>query len=532
MKPEAREPKPPGHRLWIPVAIWTLAIGGVVAFRAQPEVEANFKSWATAAIILLGVALTVLWFLFLSRFRWMTRLGGVAIAVLLVVGLKQIVRVDGTANGTGLPNLAWKWSQHPADTQMPFARKSTVKPENSSPTSDIPDVPQFFGTDRTGVVRSGQLATNWTSVPPRELWRQPIGEGWSTFSVAGGRAFTQEQRGENELVTCYEALTGDLVWAHTNQARFFEWQGGPGPRATPTVDRGLVFTMGGTGILDCLEASTGKRRWSRSVLAENNLPNIIWGISCSPLVLGDRIIVNGGGTNSGTVLAYHRLTGDLLWKVGTDKSAYSSPAFSKLVGKPVILSANASSFTIHEPTTGAILLDYPWANDKWPKAAQPVVVGTNRVFLSAGYGVGCVMLELTNAVGGKFGAREVWKTKTMKTQFNSAALLNGHLYGLDDGLMACIEVETGKRVWKDGRYGSGQSLLVDNLVVVQAERGFVALVGATPTGFEELGRIPALGNKTWNHPVVAGRHLLVRNDREAVCYELPIIAADHASPIR
>ena len=194
MKPEAREPKPPGHRLWIPVAIWTLAIGGVVAFRAQPEVEANFKSWATAAIILLGVALTVLWFLFLSRFRWMTRLGGVAIAVLLVVGLKQIVRVDGTANGTGLPNLAWKWSQHPADTQMPFARKSTVKPANSSPTSDIPDVPQFFGTDRTGVVRSGQLATNWTSGPPRELWRQPIGEGWSAFSVSGGRALGSNEK--------------------------------------------------------------------------------------------------------------------------------------------------------------------------------------------------------------------------------------------------------------------------------------------------------------------------------------------------
>ena len=522
MKPEAPAPKPPGHRIWILVTIWILMVGAIVAFRAQPEMEANFKSWATAAIVLLGLALTVLWFLFLSRLRWLIRLGGLAVAVMLYFGLKQVVRVDGTVDGTGLPNLAWKWSERSADATAAFPKKTSAKPNAASATKDIVDVPQFFGPERTGNVRSGLLATNWTTTPPRELWRQPIGEGWSAFAVAGGRAFTQEQRGDNELVTCYEVLTGDLVWAHTNQARFFEWQGGPGPRATPTVDRGLVFTMGGTGILDCLEASTGKRRWSRSVLTENNIPNITWGISCSPLVIGDRVIVTGGGNNTNTVLAYHRLTGDVLWRAGSDKTAYSSPVAEKIGGKTMILSVNASSLTVHEPTTGAILLDYPWSNEKWPKASQPVVIGTNRVFLSAGYGVGCVMLELTNAPGGKLGANELWRTKTMKTQFNSAALLDGHLYGLDDGLMACIEVETGKRVWKDGRYGSGQSLLADNLAVVQAERGFVAIVGATPSGFEELGRIAALSSKTWNNPVVAGRYLLVRNDREAVCYELPI----------
>lgn len=523
MSTESSKPKtkPSGHRLWMPIVIWVLAIAAIAFVRFQPELERNLKSWATAAVTFLGILLTVVWFLFLSRTRGITRIGGLAAAILLVVGLRQLVTVDGTVDGTGLPKLAWKWSNHQADVTRDFPKRATNRPPAIKATANLPDVPQFFGSERTGRVRSGNLSTDWTNTPPRELWRQPIGEGWSAFAISGGSAFTQEQRGDNELVTCYEALTGELIWAHTNQARFFEWQGGPGPRATPTVDRGLVFTIGGTGILDCLEASTGRRRWTKQVLADNNLPNITWGISCSPLVVADRVFVTGGGTNASTVLAYHRLTGDLLWKAGTDKAAYSSPIAARIGNKSVILSANAASLTVHEPTTGAILLDYPWSNDKWPKAAQPVVVGTNRVFLSAGYGVGCVLLELTNAPAGKFGANEVWKTKTMKTQFNSAALLGGHLYGLDDGFMACVDVETGKRVWKDGRYGSGQSLLVDNLAVIQAEQGFVALVGATPEGFTEFGRITALNEKTWNHPVVAGRYLFVRNSREAVCYELP-----------
>ncbi len=510
--------KPRGHRLWLLAAVWVLVAGLVYFVKTRPEMERNFQGWATAASVLLGILLSLLWFLFLSRTRWTTRFIGLALVALVAFGLKQVVRIDGTADGTGLPNFTWAWTKRVNEAPVPFAKKA---PPTVASSSDIPDAPQFFGTDRTGVVRSGLLAPNWTASAPKELWRQPIGEGWSAFAVAGGRAFTQEQRGDDELVTCYDVPTGGLVWAHTNRARFFEWQGGPGPRATPTVDRGLVFAIGGTGILDCLEASTGRRRWSRSVLTENNLPNITWGISSSPLVLGDCIIVNGGMTNTATVLAYHRLTGDPLWKAGTDKAGYSSPIAAKFGTRTLILSVNASSLTLHEPTTGAILLDHPWADDKWPKAAQPVLVGTNRVFLSAGYGVGCTLLELTNAPGGKFGAQVVWKSLAMKTQFNSAALLGGHLYGLDDGLMACVDVETGKRVWKDGRYGSGQTLLVDDLAVVQAERGFVALVRASPTGFEELGRIPALSAKTWNHPVVAGRYLLVRNDREAVCYELP-----------
>jgi outer membrane protein assembly factor BamB len=195
----------------------------------------------------------------------------------------------------------------------------------------------------------------------------------------------------------------------------------------------------------------------------------------------------------------------------------------------VILSFNAVALTVHEPATGAMQLSHRWGSDKTPKAAQPVVVGGDRVFVSAGYGMGCELLQIAAAADGKFSAESVWKNIRLKAQFNSVAMRGGFFYGLDDGFLACVEVATGTRRWKDGRYGSGQTLLVDDLIIVQAERGPVVLVAASPEAFRELGRIEALSSKTWNHPTLAGRYLLVRNDREAVCYELPVLGAAGAA---
>ena len=506
----------------MPTAIALLAAAGVAYIRLQPELERNFKGWMTSAVVLLALLLGLLWFLFLSRFRWRLRLIIVAALTLLVFGSSRILRVDGTANGTGLPKLAWKWTQpHAARFAPPTA--ATNAPA-AMPAANLPDVPQFFGPKRDGIVTGAKLARDWIASPPKQLWRQPIGSGWSAFAVVGGRAYTQEQRGADEVVTCYELLTGRLLWVHTNAARFFQWQGGEGPRATPTVDQGQVFAIGATGILDCLDAATGQRVWSRDVLRENKLENLTWGVSGSPLVFDDTVVVTGGMTNGPTVLAYRRSTGEPLWKSGTDKASYASPILATLAGKRVVLSANASSLTAHDPTTGGVLLNYAWSGDKFPKAAQPVVLTGDRVFLSAGYGIGCVLLEIKAVADGKLIAAELWKNLRMKTQFNSAAARDGFLYGLDDGLLACVEISSGQRKWKDGRYGSGQTLLVDDLVIIQSEPGPVVLAAAKPDGFQELGRIPALSSKTWNHPTLAGRYLLVRNDQEVVCYELPVAA--------
>ncbi|MEZ0386610.1 MAG: PQQ-binding-like beta-propeller repeat protein, partial [Verrucomicrobium sp.] len=275
--PNPPAPKAKGRRLWFLVLVALLAGGGLLATRLQTELDGNLKAWAYSAITLLGGILFVIWFLLLSRFPGRTRLIAFGVLVLAIVGVRFAVRVDGTVDGSGLPKLAWKWSQGGHRQFANPAPASTA--EASVATADVVevqgmDVPQFYGPNRDGVVTGASLARDWNAHPPKELWRQPIGEGWSAFAVVGGRAFTQEQRGDDEMVTCYELLTGRLLWSHVNKVRFTQWQGGTGPRATPTVVDGKVYAYGATGILDCLDARNGARIWSRDVLKEHDIHNI------------------------------------------------------------------------------------------------------------------------------------------------------------------------------------------------------------------------------------------------------------------
>ncbi len=508
------------HRLWMLYGILGLCVILSGAIQAQPELERNFKGWMISMVFLLGLALSLIWFLLFSRFRWKVRVGGLAVILVAGWGLKQLLRVDGTADGTGLPRVVWRWSQRPHAS--PPKLENVANAPTVASLDGVKDSPQLLGPDRNGLLTGTLLGTNWVRTPPKLLWRQPVGAGWSSFSVVGTKAYTQEQQGMEEWVSCLDLASGRRLWTATNSARFQEWQGGEGPRSTPTVHQGLVYALGATGTLDCLDAETGRRLWRREVLREHKLSNLIWGVSASPLVWEDLVVVTGGADARDTVIAYQRMTGEPVWSVGRDKTSYASPMAAQLCGDPVILSVNAASLTVHEARTGKVLLDYDWPTDKWPKAAQPVVVGTNRVFLSAGYGVGCVFLELGKDASGKWKAEELWKNKSMKTQFNTPALRDGFLYGLDDGLLACVELSSGKRRWKDGRFGSGQSLLVEDLVLIQSEPGAVVLAKAVPEGYTELGRLEALSSKTWNYPTVAGRYLLVRNDQEAACYQLPL----------
>ncbi len=512
-----------GHRLWIPGSIVTLAGLGVLGLALQPELDRNYKTWAAVIVIAVALLLAFLWFLFLSRFRWRTRLITTGILTLLAFAAKTAVRVDGSTDARGLPKFVPRWASQrqalPANQKLQLPSDALASKIGDA---DPPDVPSFFGPNRTGEVSHVRLARDWNATPPRLLWRQPIGLGWSSFSSTRGRIYTQEQRGEQELVTCYDLLSGRLLWSHANPVRFTEWQGGDGPRSTPTLSHGKVFALGATGILKSLDAASGEVIWSRDVLKENQLPNLTWGMSCSPLVFDDLVVVTGGAAHGPTVLAYDRHTGAPRWKAGTDKASYSSPVLATLTGRAVVLSANAATLTAHDPASGRVVLQYPWTDDKRPKAAQPAVLDGDRVFLSAGYGMGCVMLQVTAVRDGELTARPLWKNLRMKTQFNSVSVHDGFLYGLDDGLLACVEAATGERKWKSGRYGSGQSLLVDDLLLVQSERGPVFLASANPSGFAEFGSIAALSSKTWNHPTLVGRYLLVRNDQEAACYELTV----------
>jgi outer membrane protein assembly factor BamB len=512
---------------WFPVVTLALVVAGIAAVQWRPELERNLRAWATAALALLGSVTLLIWFLASSRFRARTRLVGLAIVILSGLALKGTLRVDGTINGTGLPRLVWRGSHSDATPPTASPAETVQKPVDATALPGLEDSAQFLGSDRTGVLPVARFSTNWTTQAPRELWRRPIGLGWSSFAVVGGQAWTQEQVGDDERVICINAATGQTVWSHSERTRFSEWQGGDGPRATPTVQDGRVYAMGGTGILLCLDAATGRLVWRRSVLEENGLSNLIWGTSSSPLIVDGLTVITGGRGSGAVLYAYRSSDGSPAWKSGDGDASYASPILATLAGRRMILSNNATSLTAHDPTTGRILFNHAWGGSKWPKASQPVVLPGDRVFVSGGYGMGCQIIQVKTGEAGSDSAtgtlktETAWKGITMKTQFNSPGLRNGYLYGLDDGLLACVDATTGRRIWKDGRFGSGQTLIVGDTIVVQNENGTVHACAASPDGFRELGQIAALSSKTWNQPAVAGRYLLVRNDREAVCWELP-----------
>ncbi|MBL9173736.1 MAG: PQQ-binding-like beta-propeller repeat protein [Verrucomicrobiales bacterium] len=488
------------------------------------DLDRNFRAWLNLAAVLLGAILMLLWLLFGSGLQWWKRLAWLGAIVAVVLVIKGTTRPENAGSGTGIPKLVWRWSPT-KDEAFARARIQTPTPSPASTAARAPDLqyqfPQFLGPQRNGRVEGARLARDWNSSPPRELWRIPVGLGWSGFVVARGLAITQEQAAEDELVTARALRTGALVWAHTNHARFTEFLGGDGPRATPTLTSNRVYAFGATGFLNCLDLDTGRRIWTVDVLKTNHLNNDTWGKSSAPLVTGGKVIVSGGTDPEKGWLAYDARTGQLLWSGDSETASYASASEATLGGRRQILVVGKQGVAGLDPDSGRAGWRFAWGSDKNPKCSQPVVLEDDRVFLSAGYGAGCVLIQVKPTADGSLAATELWRGKSMKTQFNNVAALGGNLYGLDDGLLACVDASTGKRLWKDGRYGSGQSLLVDDLILVQSEPGFVALVEARPDTYRELGRIPALSSKTWNNPALAGPFLLVRNDQEAVCYEVP-----------
>jgi outer membrane protein assembly factor BamB len=507
-------------RWWIPAVIVALAFANRLRIRSSTELDGNTKGMQIALTFLVTIVLLVLWFAFFSRLRWRVRIAGILLFGLFIFGLTRLLRFDGAADGNGSPIIVWKWKPKRTGDVGPLKIIALTPVTNIDAV--VGDDSGYLGPNRNGILEKLSLNPDWTAHPPQPLWRQPIGLGWSSFAVSGQRAFTQEQRGENELVVCYELASGSVLWAHTNRVRFGEPLGGDGPRATPTISGGRVYAVGGTGILDCLDAATGKLIWSHDTLKENSLPNLPFGKTCSPLVFDDLVVVTGGETNGPSLLAYHLKDGSSAWQAGTDKTSFSSPTLATLAGKRQIVCVNGGSVTGHDPSCGAVLWTYAWKGD-WPKCTQPVVLPPDRIFVAASFNAGCILLQLTSTSDGKVSVAEKWKNRNMKSEFSNIVTREGFAYGLDDGILACVDLATGERKWKDGHYGHGHVLLVGDLLLIQTEQGPVALVEAKPSGFKELGNFAALQSKTWNVPVVVDGCLLVRNDQNAACYKLPLV---------
>ena len=410
----------------------------------------------------------------------------------------------------------------------------SAAPDRGVATTDTPvaevralvDSWQYLGPERTGVVAGPRLSADWRGRPPRELWRQPVGAGWSGFAVVGNRAYTQEQQAGDECVTALRLADGARLWTHRSPARFVSDMGGVGPRGTPTVTAGELYAVGGTGLLTRLDVATGEPAWSVDLLKDNQGEAISHGVCGSPLVWNDWVIASPTGCEQGHLAAYDRVTGQRMWRGGGDSASYGSPALAAVAGVAQVLQTTSDGCEGVDPQTGETLWSLRWSNGVRVNCSQLVVVDgpAGRLLMTTGYGTGSVLFEVSRKGEGSWQTRELWRAAgAMKTKFTTAVLDGGVVYGLDDGILACLDLETGKTRWKRGRYGHGHVLRSGDLLVVQAEvPGEVVLVRVSPQGSEELGRLAGLAELTWNVPTLAGRHLLIRNDREAVCYELPL----------
>jgi outer membrane protein assembly factor BamB len=547
-----------------------LMVAGVVA--ARPLIHASVAGAGMGwlfyflSIPVLALAL-VAWAAATRRLSAGPRRASLVAAMLLAAGTFTLVRTSGTT-GSSPFDLHWRWTPTPEElllareSALPSAPKSAATPEPpaaapaSPPPSTAPKAPAakpsekpraaaagsapaavaspraapeprpvwpgFRGPARDGIVRGLRIETDWTASPPVELWRRPIGPGWSSFAVRSDCLYTQEQRGNEELVACYSVRTGEPVWRHADPVRFWESNAGAGPRATPTLHGGRVYTFGATGIVNALDAGDGAVVWSRNAASDAGRTVPYWGFSSSPLVVGDIVIVAA----SGTLVAYDATSGDLRWKGPARGGSYSSPHLSMVGGVPQVILLRAEGATSVAPADGALLWEHAWP----PGGAivQPAVIGDGDVLISTNDmsgGVGIRRIGVTRGPDG-WTAVERWTSRGLKPYFNDYVVYEGHAYGFDGNILACIDVADGTRKWKGGRYGAGQLVLLadQGVLLILSEDGDLALVRAAPDAFTELARHPAIQGKTWNHPALVGDLLLVRNGEEMAAFRLSLAA--------
>jgi outer membrane protein assembly factor BamB len=491
---------------------------------ADPSFELG---WLLLHGLPLATTALALWLLATPFVRWPVRRAGLLVVLVLVWGFFLVVRHEGF-DGSFTASFPWRWDvteegqflaeRGARQQRLPSAEETSAEAVMLQPG----DWPGFRGPQRDGRRTGVRIATNWNEHPPRQVWRQRIGPGWSSFAVVGSRLYTQEQRGPEEAVVCYDAGSGAELWVHQETARFSETMGGPGPRATPTFHDGKIYAQGATGKLLCLDALTGRVLWSRDVPADAGATVPQWGFAASPLVVQGVVTVFGGGADGKSVLGYHASSGEPAWSAGEGKFSYCSPHPARVDGIEQVVIATDRGLAAFDPVGGAVLWRYPWPLEGgMARVVQPTVAGDADFLLGTGFGIGTRRVQVRRD-GDTWASQEVWTTRAIKPYYNDLVAHHGHVYGFDHNFLTCVSLADGKARWRARGYGNGQVLLLadQDLLLVQAESGEVALVDAKPDGHAEHARFQAIQGKTWNHPVVAHGKLFVRNSREAACYEL------------
>jgi outer membrane protein assembly factor BamB len=502
---------------------------------------ADFNPAPTNALSLIAKILAPLCWLFVLV--WFFALSGLGRRV-KVVGALVLLALAGTAvaavrnvdvDGNLSPLFHFRWESVPEE-----ALDRHREAEQATTASDLPpidltvhkllDFPRYRGVLADGIVLPLEpFATDWSKTPPKRLWQQPCGGGFAGFAVAGNVAVTVEQRRDNEAVVCYDRDTGHERWVYSYPARFRDFTG-DGPRATPTIHKGRVYSFGATGELVCLDGATGKKVWQRNAVADSEAKVITWGMTSSPLVVDDQdmalVIVNPGidpSNNAGKAVAAYRLgDGEIVWAKGEHAAGYSSPQFvRRLAGRPQVLLFDAGGLAGFDPATGAELWRHGWKSFQGMNIIQPLVLHGDRVFLSSEATNGCALLKVVRK-GDAFAVDVVWANRSLASKFSNPIAVGSAIYGLSTGTLVCLDQATGERLWRGRYYGHGQVLSIGGALLVMSEHGYVAVVAAGPKRFRELARLDVFADKTWNTPALAGRQLFVRNDREMACFELPL----------
>ena len=509
------------RRLYLPL----IAIGFVgVAFITTRLLSDEFAPFLKSAIMMSGFLLasivTTIWWVFFSRFSLLLKF-----EVLGLIASIFYVAVDEVEfSGDVEPKVVWRWEKA-REQKIAEHRNSApkIQLEGVSAIAGPDDYPNFRNRNLAGEATGPEIYSDWKTNPPVPLWKpQPCGAGYSGFSIAGNLAVTMEQRADREVVVAYDFATGTERWAYSWVARHYDAMGGEGPMVTPTIDGDLIYVLGGTGHFVCLDSKTGQPVWEKELLKDNK--NIQWGMSGSPLIYKDLVIVNPGEQLSKdlnrAIRAFDKKSGELRWQTGNNRAGYTSPMVTTILDTEMLLIFDGAEIAGYNPLTGGKYWARPWATNQGINVAQPIPIGNDKLFITSSYGVGCGLVKISKD-GDKFNQEELWHNFNLRCRFTSPVLFEGFIYGLDEGMLVCLDPKDGKRKWKGGRYGQGQLLRQGNKLIIQAENGDLVMVEATPAEFKELGKFKALsGDKTWNYPTLARGFAWVRNHNEMACYDL------------
>jgi outer membrane protein assembly factor BamB len=524
---------------FLPRTIWVI-VGIVLLLSAllhffEPTGDGGLENSLKLVLWLLLAIILGFWWAFFGPATSKTRFVSIAAVVGLLVVFFTVYRVD-SFSGAMVPEFSFRFTES-ADRALELTASETTTVTTADLATTTPwDFPQFLGPNRDVSVSAVRLDRDWVASPPELVWRQPIGAGWSSFAVVNGFAVTMEQRGEREMVTCYELDSGELVWTWSIDNRFEDIMAGIGPRATPTIDEGVVYALTNSGLLVALDGRDGGLIWQQDLRAEysgnpqDDRAALPYGRANSPLILESLVVTPAGGIAERgytSLVAFDKKTGEKVWEGGDHQISMSSPAAATLAGVEQILTVNENFASGHDAESGAQLWEFPWPGMTSADASvsQAVPISPNRVWLSKGYSIGAALLEISAESGGRFSVSEVWSSaRVLRTKFSQVTILDGYAYGLSEGVLECVEVETGERVWKHGRYHHGQILRVHDLLLVMSEEGEMFLIEASPERRDNvLGRFQAIEGKTWNNFALYGHYLVVRNAQEAAVYRLPLV---------